>query len=136
MANEKLRVAIIGCGRMGQHYTDVYNTFENTEVVAIAEYNDDRRNVVGERFGVKALFKDAEEMYQKMDEVPDLAVVVIPAHAGIHSSVYWTPAFGDPGMNSAHVIANAAERSEESKVLGLQAEFRSWNGLNDDGKTS
>ena len=63
---------------MGQHYTDVYNTFENTEVVAIAEYNDDRRNVVGERFGVKALFKDAEEMYQKMDEVPDLAAVVLP----------------------------------------------------------
>ena len=78
MADEKLRVAIIGCGRMGQHYTDVYNTFENTEVVAIAEYNDDRRNVVGERFGVKALFKDAEEMYQKMDEVPDLAAVVLP----------------------------------------------------------
>ena len=78
MADEKLRVAIIGCGRMGQHYTDVYNTFENTEVVAIAEYNDDRRNVVGERFGVKALYKDAEEMYQKMDEVPDLAAVVLP----------------------------------------------------------
>ena len=78
MADEKLRVAIIGCGRMGQHYTEVYNTFENTEVVAIAEYNDDRRNVVGERFGVTALFKDAEEMYQAMDEVPDLAVVVLP----------------------------------------------------------
>ncbi|MYD50835.1 MAG: hypothetical protein F4W93_05045 [Dehalococcoidia bacterium] len=78
MADEKLRVAIIGCGRMGQHYTEVYNTFENTEVVAIAEYNDDRRNVVGERFGVTALFKDAEEMYQQMEEVPDLAVVVLP----------------------------------------------------------
>ena len=78
MAVEKLRVAIIGCGRMGQQYAEVYNTFENTEVVAIAEYNDDRRKVVGERFGVKALFKDAEEMYQQMGEVPDLAVVVLP----------------------------------------------------------
>ena len=78
MADEKLRVAIIGCGRMGQHYTEVYNTFENTEVVAIAEFNDDRRAVVGERFGVSALFKDAEEMYQQMDDVPDLAVVVLP----------------------------------------------------------
>ena len=50
MADEKLRVAIIGCGRMGQHYAEVYNTFENTEVVAIAEYNDERRKMVGERF--------------------------------------------------------------------------------------
>ena len=78
MADKKLRVAIIGCGRMGQQYAEVYNTFENTEVVAIAEYNDERRKVVGERFGVKALYKDAEEMYQQMDAVPDLAVVVLP----------------------------------------------------------
>ncbi len=78
MADGKLRVAIIGCGRMGQQYTEVYNTFENTEVVAIAEFNDDRRNLVGERFGVNALYKDAESMYRKMDEIPDLAVVVLP----------------------------------------------------------
>ena len=78
MADKKLRVAIIGCGRMGQQYAEVYNTFENTEVVAIAEYNDERRKVVGERFGVKALYKDAEEMYQQIDAVPDLAVVVLP----------------------------------------------------------
>ena len=43
---DKLRVAIIGCGRMGQHYTDVYTTFEETEVVAIAEYNEERRKAV------------------------------------------------------------------------------------------
>ena len=78
MSDRKLRVAIIGCGRMGQQYTEVYKTLENTEVIAIAEYNEDRRIVVGERFGVNALFKDAEEMYQQMDEVPDLAVVVLP----------------------------------------------------------
>ena len=51
---------------------------DNTEIVAIAEYNDDRRKAVGERFGVKALYKDAEEMYQRLGEVPDLAVTVLP----------------------------------------------------------
>ena len=70
MTDEKLRVAIIGCGRMGQQYAEVYNTFENTEIVAIAEYNDERRKVVGERFGVKALYKDAEEMYQQDGRSP------------------------------------------------------------------
>ena len=79
MSGDKLRVALIGGGRLGQHYAEVYNTLENTELVAIAECNDERREIVGERFGVKALFKDAEEMLQKMDETPDLAVVVTPS---------------------------------------------------------
>ncbi len=78
MTDEKLRVAIIGCGRMGQEYAKFYSVLDNTEIVAIAEYNDERRSAVGERFGVKALYKDAEEMYQRMDEVPDLAVTVLP----------------------------------------------------------
>ena len=78
MADKMLRVALIGCGRMGQHYAEVYNTFENTEVVAIAEYNDERRKMVGERFGVTALYKDAEQLYTQFGEVPDLAVVVLP----------------------------------------------------------
>ncbi|MDE2839371.1 MAG: Gfo/Idh/MocA family oxidoreductase, partial [Chloroflexota bacterium] len=76
MADESLRVAIIGCGRMGQEYAKFYSVLESTEIVAIAEYNDERRKEVGEQFGVKALYKDAEEMYQRMGEVPDLAVTV------------------------------------------------------------
>ncbi len=78
MTDEMLRVAIIGCGRMGQEYAKFYSLLDNTEIVAIAEFNDDRRRVVGERFGVRALYRDAAEMYQRLDEIPDLAVVVLP----------------------------------------------------------
>ncbi|MSO23185.1 MAG: hypothetical protein EXQ58_08035, partial [Acidobacteria bacterium] len=46
---DKYRVAIIGCGRMGQYYADVYKALPDTEIVAIAEWNDERRKVVGER---------------------------------------------------------------------------------------
>ena len=74
----KLRVALIGCGRMGQEYAKFYSVLDNTEIVAIAEYNDDRRKAVGERFDVKRLYKDAEAMYQRLGEVPDLAVTVLP----------------------------------------------------------
>ncbi|MCY4436392.1 MAG: Gfo/Idh/MocA family oxidoreductase [Chloroflexi bacterium] len=78
MTDEMLRVAIIGCGRMGQEYAKFYSLLDNTEIVAIAEYNDERRKAVGEQFGVKALYKDAEEMYGQLGEVPDLAVTVLP----------------------------------------------------------
>ena len=73
---DPLRVAIIGCGRLGQKYAEAYSTYPDTEIVAIAELNDDRRRAVGERFGVKALFQDADALLNSI--VPDLAVVVTP----------------------------------------------------------
>lgn len=76
MTDEKLRVAIIGCGHLGQHYATAYQTFPDTEVVAIAEYDPDKRKVVGERFGVTALYPDAESMLREI--VPDIAAVVTP----------------------------------------------------------
>lgn len=70
------RVAIIGCGRMGQHYAEVYQALPDTDVVAIAEYDPERRRAVGERFGVGALFPDAAAMLREV--VPDIAAVVLP----------------------------------------------------------
>ncbi|MSO23242.1 MAG: Gfo/Idh/MocA family oxidoreductase [Acidobacteria bacterium] len=75
-AKEKYRVAIIGCGRMGQYYAEVYRALPDTEIVAIAEWNPERRKVVGERFGVKALYQDVHAMLK--DVVPDIAAVITP----------------------------------------------------------
>ncbi|MBT3346785.1 MAG: Gfo/Idh/MocA family oxidoreductase [Gemmatimonadetes bacterium] len=71
-----LTVGIIGCGRMGQQYVEVYDRLADTEVIAIAEIHADRRRVVGERFGVDALYADAAELFAHV--TPDLAVVVLP----------------------------------------------------------
>ena len=76
VAPRKLRVAIIGCGRMGQYFAEVYRRLPQTELMAIAEWNDDRRAVVGERFGVKSLFKDVNAMVKSV--VPDMAAVITP----------------------------------------------------------
>ena len=76
MAEKKHRVAIIGCGRMGQGYADAYTTYPDTEIVAIAEYNPERRKAVGERYGVTALYPDVEALLK--DVVPDIAAVVTP----------------------------------------------------------
>ena len=76
MSATQYTVGIIGCGRLGQHYAEIYQTLPNTELVAIAEYNPERRRTVGERFGITALFQDAAAMYREI--VPDIAVVVLP----------------------------------------------------------
>ena len=76
MADAKYTVGIIGGGRLGQHFAEVYQTLPNTEVVALAEINPERLRIVGERFGIKALYRDADAMFR--DVVPDLAAVVLP----------------------------------------------------------
>ena len=76
MGEKKHRVAIIGCGRMGQIYADAYATYPDTEIVAIIETNAERRGVVGERFGVSALFGSVGEMLAEV--IPDVASVVTP----------------------------------------------------------
>ncbi len=72
----RLKVAIIGCGRLGQQYAEIYRALAQTDLVAIAEWNPERRKVVGERFGVKALYRDAEAMLKEV--VPDLAAIITP----------------------------------------------------------
>ncbi len=72
----KVKVAIIGCGRLGQQYATVYSAYPDTELVAIAEHNPERRKAVGKRFGINALYPDAESMLKQV--VPDIAAVVTP----------------------------------------------------------
>lgn len=76
MTEKKYTVGIIGGGRLGQHYIQVYQTLPNTEVIAIAEINEERRKALGERFGIEGLYKDAEDLFSHV--TPDLSVVVLP----------------------------------------------------------
>ena len=75
-AKGRLSVAIVGCGRLGQQYAEIYRALPQTDLVAIAEWNPERLKVVGERFGVKALYRDAEAMLKEV--VPDLAAIITP----------------------------------------------------------
>ncbi|MXY29469.1 Gfo/Idh/MocA family oxidoreductase, partial [Candidatus Poribacteria bacterium] len=63
-------------GRMGQNYAAAYTTYPDTEIVAIADANTQRREVLGTRFNVAALYPDVETLLA--NDVPDIAVVVTP----------------------------------------------------------
>ena len=77
MGEVKYRVAIVGCGNMGQIYAEAYSTYPDTEIVAIAEHNSDRRKAVGEKYGVKALYPDVNALLT--DIVPDVVAVITPS---------------------------------------------------------
>ena len=117
---QKHKVAIIGCGRLGQQYATVYSTLPNTEIVAIAEFNEDRRKAVGERFGVKELYPDAESLLK--DIVPDIAAVVTPTK-WMKESVIACAQAGVKGVSTDKPIAarlsDAHEMVEVCKSLGV-----------------
>ena len=73
----KHKVAIVGCGRMGQIYAQAYSTFPDTEIVAIAEANPQRLQVLGERFSVTALYPHVNALLN--DIVPDIVAIVTPS---------------------------------------------------------
>ena len=76
MTDVKHKVAVIGCGWMGEQYVEAYVAYPDTDVVAIVETDPDRRNAVGERFGVEARYPDVQALLQ--ETVPDIAAVVTP----------------------------------------------------------
>ena len=77
MTNKQHKVAIIGCGRLGQYYAEAYSTYPDTEIVAIAEHNPERREQAGKKFNVKNIYSGAQDLLD--DIVPDIAAIVTPS---------------------------------------------------------
>ena len=102
MGTDTLTVAVIGCGRMGQQYATVYAARPDTELVAIAEANPERRRAVGERFGVSRLYAGAAELFAAV--VPDVAAVVLPVRY-IKDAVLAAVAAGVRGVTADKPIA-------------------------------
>ncbi|MDE0223330.1 MAG: Gfo/Idh/MocA family oxidoreductase [Spirochaetaceae bacterium] len=102
MGSESLTVAVIGCGRLGQHYAAVYAARPDTTLIAIAEANPERRRVVGERFGVTRLFADARSLFAEV--VPDVAALVLPVRY-IKDAVLAAVAAGVRGVTTDKPIA-------------------------------
>ena len=120
MGADSLTVAVIGCGRLGQHYAGVYATRPDTTLVAIAEANPERRRVVGERFGVTRLFADASSLFAEV--VPDVAALVLPVRY-IKDAVLAAVAAGVRGVTTdkpiAATLADADAMVEACRSAGV-----------------
>ena len=105
-SRKKLRVGIIGCGRMGQYFSEVYRRLPDTELSAIAEWNDDRRKAVGQRFGITALYKDVNAMLR--EQVPDIAAVITPTKF-MKEAVIACAEAGVKGVSAAIALGTARQ---------------------------
>ncbi len=120
MSTAKHRVAIIGCGSHGEYVARTYAAFPETEIVAVAEHNPERRKTMGERFGVRALYPDVHALLE--DEVPDIAVAVTPCKYYKEVVIACAEA-GVKGVSTdkplAAVLADADEMVEVCRARGV-----------------
>ena len=85
---KSLRVGVIGVGSMGQNHARVYS--EISDLVGVADLNEERAKLVANRFGVK-WYSDYTELLKKVDAVTiavptflHLEVAIKAAEAGVH----------------------------------------------------
>ena len=79
---EKLRVGIIGCGRISVMHLVPANYLDEAELVCCCDIKEDRANAAAERFGIKA-YTDYNEMMEK--ENLDAVHICLPHY--LHTKV-------------------------------------------------
>lgn len=80
---EKIRVALIGCGIIGESHLQTYKSIPEAEVVAICDINEERLNDVGNRYGIARRFTHIG----KMLECDDIDSVDVCLHNNMHAPV-------------------------------------------------
>jgi predicted dehydrogenase len=75
-SEQKLRIAVVGVGHLGQHHARIYGELPGVELVAVADTSDTRRRDVGTRLQVPAV-ADYRTLLGKVDAVS----VVVPTLA-------------------------------------------------------
>jgi predicted dehydrogenase len=77
------RVALLGCRARGQAQAKAVTQHPRTDLVAVCDLLPERRDALGERFGVAARYDDFERMIR--EQAPD--VVLIPTATRFHASL-------------------------------------------------
>ena len=77
---KKVKLGMIGCGRISKNHFDAVSQIPEAEFVAAADIMEEKLTAVEENYGVKALYTDYHEMLEK--EKLDLVSICTPS--GLH----------------------------------------------------
>ena len=83
MAKEKIRLAVIGVGIIGESHLRTYQDIPEAEVVAICDINEERLNNVGDRFGIAHRYTHIGKMLAE----EELDSVDVCLHNNMHAPV-------------------------------------------------
>lgn len=77
--SSQVNVGVIGVGQMGEYHAEIYSKLPQANLVAICEYNDERRAAMQEKFNCEA-YKD----YQELLDNPEIEAVSIVLPDNMH----------------------------------------------------
>lgn len=81
---ERIGVGVVGCGFVGMGaHVPAFHSIDSAQLVAIADADPARREKVGRKYGVQALYPD----YAELVNDPAVQVVVVAAPTPLHAKV-------------------------------------------------
>ena len=80
---DKVRIAVIGVGIIGESHLQTYKGIPEAEVVAICDINEERLNDVGNRYGIARRFTHIGKLLQE----DDIDAVDVCLHNNMHAPV-------------------------------------------------
>ena len=128
-ANSKINIGLIGCGGRGTWIADLFTKHGGYNIIAAADYFEDRVNAVGEKFNIPASKRyTGLSCYKKMlKDRPDAIVIESPPYfhpeqaaagvdAGVHVYLAKPIAVDVPGCNT---VADAGKKATSKKLCFL-----------------
>ena len=128
-ANSKINIGLIGCGGRGKWIADLFTKHGGYNIIAAADYFDDRVNAVGEKFNIPASKRyTGLSCYKKMlNDRPDAIVIESPpyfhpeqAAAGVDAGVHVylaKPISVD--VSGCNTVADAGKKATSKKLCFL-----------------
>lgn len=80
---EKVRIAVIGNGIIGESHLQTYKNIPEAEVVAICDINEERLNYIGDKYGIARRFTHIGKLLQEKD----IDAVDVCLHNNMHAPV-------------------------------------------------
>lgn len=135
MSEKKYRVAIIGCGGMGNSHANAYQNHPRTEVVAAMDINLDAAKSLATKYNVPKVYTNRKEMFQK----EQLDIVDVCTWQSVRAEITIDAAentnavgiFGEKPMAASYGEAldmiEACEKKGIKLAIGHQRRFSSLN---------
>ena len=127
---EKLKIGLIGCGGMMNHHIGCINTFDDVEVVAVADPLKDRTEAMMKRTGATRSYKSHEELFAGEKKLDAVYIAVEPtAHKQIEEVCIernWPFMVEKPmtlDMEQAKAISEAVTKKGLVTAVGFQDRY-------------
>jgi predicted dehydrogenase len=112
---EKLRIGLIGCGGIMNHHVNGILTFDDVEVMAVADPRKERTDAMQKRTGAKKAYPGHKELFENEDKLDAVYICVEPtAHNNIEETAI---ARGLPFMVEKPMTLDMAQGEAISKAV-------------------